>query len=111
MADVTTNLLFKVHFIGHPGRKAKSVGACCNSFTICSEINVTTCPDLDTVSLTKHAISKHALQIMFNDLCKIYNIILITTSINGEVEKHELWIHINLHFRHRISREYYRFSV
>jgi len=33
------------------------VGACCNSVTICLNMNITTCPD--NVTLTKHAIAKN----------------------------------------------------
>ena len=50
----------------------KDRGACSNSVTICSEINVITCRD--SVSLTKHAIARNALQILFNGLSKIYHI-------------------------------------
>ena len=43
-----------------------------------------------TVSLTKHAITLNTLQIIFNGLCKIYNTLLITTSIHDKAEKYEL---------------------
>jgi len=65
--------------------KTKTVGACCNSVIICPVMNATTCPD--TFSLAKYAIDKDALQILFNYLYKVYNTILITTSINDKAEQ------------------------
>ena len=83
----------------------KDVRTCSISSTSCPEMKVATSPD--TVSLTKHAIAKNALQILFNGLCEIYNIIFIITYIKHKAEKHE----IRLSFRYRGSREKYRFSL
>ena len=44
-------------------------------------------------SLAKHTVAKNALQILFNSFCKMYNTILITTSIKDKAEK-ESWIHL-----------------
>ena len=56
----------------------KDRGTCCNSVTVCPDVNFTTRPD--TVLLTKCVIVKNK---------KIF----------------KLWIHIHLTFRHTVSRE------
>ena len=80
--DLILDSELKGHFEGHSGKERPPNHVL--SVTICPELDVTTCPD--TVSLAKHAIAKNALQILFNGLCKIYNTILITISINNKAK-------------------------
>ena len=67
MTDAIFDFEFICHFKGH-SEQHRLWGACCNSVTVCPEINVTTSPD--TVSPTKHAIAK-TFQILFTSLCTI----------------------------------------